>query len=96
MRRSFTASDLIEGHEYRIVREFSDFDGIVHRADERWIFRSKSFLPYDDGLSLFVELDGRELQIRLQWRPEAQLDIIERFHEYAEEGQSEQGFDPNG
>jgi len=73
------------GHEYRIVKEFRDFDGIEHRVDDRWIFRSKSFLPYDDGLSLFVETDGEERQIRLQWRLESQLDIIERFHEYAEE-----------
>jgi hypothetical protein len=97
MRSSYTASDLIEGYEYRIVREFRDFDGIEHRVDDQWIFRSKSFLPYDDGLSLFVETDGVERQIRLQWRPETQSEIIECFHEYAEEThKSEQGAGGNG
>ncbi len=93
MRSSYTASELVEGHEYRIVREFRDFDGVAHGVNERLMFRSKSFLPYDDGLSLIVEIDGKVQQIRLQWRPEAQSDIIDNFHEYAEENQSEQGAD---
>ena len=95
MRSSFTASELIEGREYRIVREFRDFDGVVHRVGEQWIFRSKNFLPYDDGLSLFVEIDGKELHIRLQWRHGAQLEIIEDFQEYAEElNKGEQSVSP--
>src|SRR5690606_15598829 len=45
------------GHRYRVIRGFRDFDGDEHPPGERWIFHGSSFLPYDDGLSLFVSID---------------------------------------
>jgi hypothetical protein len=45
---------LAVGVRYAVVREFTDFDGGSHPAGETWWFRGHNFLPYDDGLSLFV------------------------------------------
>ena len=71
------------GKRYKVVAEFTDFDGDVHRPGEEWTFLGSSFLPYDDGLSLFVSPDGsRERQIRMQWRPESQGGIIDALRKY--------------
>ena len=84
-KRTFTGADLIPGRNYRVVRAFTDYDGSLHPVGEQWRFVQKNFLPYEDGLSLFVEQDGQTVQIRLQWRDEAQGQIIGRFSEYVEE-----------
>lgn len=78
----FTAADLQQGKEYEVVREFADYDGMIHRIGDRWVFKEKNFVPYDDGLTVFVEAEGQVKQIRLQWRQEQQLGIIEAFSEY--------------
>lgn len=83
--RKFTAAALVSGRRYRVIAPFRDFDGEMHSVGETWLYLRNSFFPYDDGLSLFVERDGREEQIRLQWRPEAQAEVIERFHQRVEE-----------
>jgi len=71
------------GRRYRVLRDFTDFDGDVHVKGETWTFLGSSFLPYDDGLSLFVSLDGRrEWQIRMQVRPEAQGPVLDRLSDY--------------
>jgi len=71
------------GKRYKVVAEFTDFDGAVHRPGEEWTFLGSSFLPYDDGLSLFVSPDdSQELQIRMQWRPESQGGIIDHLGKY--------------
>jgi hypothetical protein len=45
-----------------------------------------SFLPYDDGLSLFVSLDGKsEWHIPMQWRPEEQGTVLDNLAEYVAE-----------
>jgi len=68
------------GGRYRVTEEFRDFDGDVHPVGETWTFLGYSFLPYEDGLSLFVSLDGeQEWQIRLQHRPEGQGGMIEHI-----------------
>ena len=71
------------GSRYRVARPFIDYDGQEHHAGEEWTFLRASFLPYEDGLSLFVESGaGGERQIRLQWRDEAQGPIIDHLSEY--------------
>jgi hypothetical protein len=71
------------GQRYAVVTPFTDYDGDQHPVGESWIFLSQYFLPYDDGLSLFVSIDGSsEWHIRLQWRPEAQGQIIEHLHKF--------------
>ena len=57
---------LVPGWRYRIVRGFRDHDGIEHAPGECWRFDRYTFLPYEDGLSLFVTRDdGGAEQIRL-------------------------------
>lgn len=71
------------GRRYRVTKTFADFDGDTHPAGEEWTFLGSSFLPYDDGLSLFVTLDGvREWQIRMQWRAEAQAEVLDALPAY--------------
>jgi hypothetical protein len=69
------------GAKYVVIEPFTDFDRAVHPTGETWTYLTKNFVPYDDGLSLFVEIDGAERQIRLQWRAEEQgalIDALER------------------
>ena len=71
------------GGRYRIVVPFRDFDGEVHQPGVVWTFRGHSFLPYDDGLSLFVTTDdGRDRQIRLRWLEGDQAEIIDNLSAY--------------
>jgi hypothetical protein len=74
---------LAPGTRYVVSEAFTDYDGDLHDLGERWTFLGHSFLPHDDGLSLFVSLqDESEWHIRLQWRPDAQgpvLDQLPRF-----------------
>lgn len=85
-KRKFTAVELMPGQTYRVTKAFTDYDGINHQVGEEWHFVEKNFVPYDDGLSLFVERNGQTTQIRLQWRDEAQGQIIDEFSDYVEEG----------
>ncbi len=74
---------LEEGRRYRVVREFEDFDRDHHFPGEQWIFLGATFLPYDDGLSLFVSLDGvREWQIRMRWQPDEQGGVLDSLASY--------------
>ena len=77
---------LVAGKRYRVVREFQDYDRDTHPIGESWTFMGFSFLPYDDGLSLFVSKDGRgEWHIRMQWRPEEQGAVLDNLVEYVAE-----------
>jgi hypothetical protein len=68
--------------DYVVVRAFRDFDSGEHLEGERWTFIGSSFLPYDDGLSLFAVIDGVERQVRMQWRDEEQGPIIDNLKDY--------------
>lgn len=71
------------GQHYCVVKSFIDYDKTAHPIGEAWQFLGSSFLPYDDGLSLFVSLDGEsEWHIRMQWRSEEQGGILDSFNEY--------------
>jgi hypothetical protein len=84
-KRTFTGSELIPGKIYRVTSAFEDYDGLPHSVGETWRFVSHSFLPYDDGLTLYVERDGRAGTFRLQWRPETQGRIVSEFSSFVEE-----------
>ena len=69
---------LTPGTRYRVAKAFTDYDGRVHEAGETWTFLGDNFVPYHDGMSLFVSLDGeREWQIRLEWTDEGQGEILD-------------------
>lgn len=82
---TFTAFDLWPQAKYRVVTAFVDYDNVSHEVGERWTFLRKAFLPYEDGLSLFVEENGQEVHIRLQSREETQGQIVRAFSEYVVE-----------
>jgi hypothetical protein len=73
---------LVTGRGYVVVRPFVDYDRGEHPAGERWTFIGSSFLPYDDGLSLFVIIGDAQRHIRMQWREEEQGPVIDRLEEY--------------
>lgn len=71
------------GRTYVVRKQFMDFDGSIHKQGERWKFIGYAFLPYDDGLSLFVSLDdSHEWHIRMRWDPEHQGQIVEELEAY--------------
>ena len=72
------------GMTYRVVQAFRDFDGNEHPVGETWSFIGSSFLPYDDGLSLFVAIDGEHRQIRMQWREDQQGAVVDNLVDYVE------------
>ena len=85
LNRNFTAVDLTPGYTYRVIAEFKDYDGTIHPVGEMWKFAGKNFLPYEDGLSMFVVSDEKTIHFRMQWRAETQGEIIDNFSNYVEE-----------
>lgn len=73
---------LVRGRQYSVVRTFHDYDQDIHFTGETWTFLGSSFLPHDEGLSLFVRCDEGEYQIRLQWSEEEQENIIDNLRSY--------------
>lgn len=73
------------GHRYRVIRQFVDFDKSIHPVGEEWTFLGCNFVPYHDGMSFFVSLDGKsEWHIRLQWVPEEQAEVLDNLASYLE------------
>ena len=85
LKRKFTAADLLPGRTYRVIIAFKDYDGITHPVGESWRFVEMNFLPYEDGLTLVIERNGRNVPFHLQWRAETQGQIIDDFSDYMEE-----------
>jgi hypothetical protein len=85
LKRKFTAAELTPGKTYRVIVAFKDYDAITHSIGETWRFVEKNFLPYEDGLSLFVERNGQNISFRLQWREETQGQLIDNFSDFVEE-----------
>ena len=69
---------------YRVIKEFTDYDRSIHPIGETWIYRGTNFLPYEDGVSVFITVDDHLYNFRLQWRPEEQADIIDNFPSFVE------------
>jgi hypothetical protein len=84
-KKRFAGSELIVGRDYRVITAFVDYDGVRHAVGDQWRYLGKNFVPYDDGLTLFIERDGKPSSIRLQWRPETQGELISAFSDFVEE-----------
>lgn len=84
-KRTRNATDLVPGQTYRVTVAFSDYDGVIHPVGEAWRFITTTFLPYEDGLTVFVEQDGQARSFRLQWRAESQGHIIDTFFDFVAE-----------
>jgi hypothetical protein len=76
---------MIPGKRYRVIKPFTDYDGSLHATGESWIFTGKNFLPYEDGLTVYVKREERDLTFRMQWRDETQGDVISNFSDHVEE-----------
>ena len=73
------------GRRYQVVRAFVDYDGQTHPVGETWTYLRHNFVPYHDGLSLYVRGDdGAERQIRMSWRGEDQGPIIDALADYVQ------------
>lgn len=70
------------GGTYRVVSEFTDYDGGKHAIGERWVYLGKNFVPYVDGLTLFLEINGEPCEVRMQWTYEEQGAILESLAGY--------------
>ena len=77
---------LIPGQKYKVAKEFFDYDKIFHPVGETWTFAGTNFLPYEDGLTLYVTVEDlpKQISYRLQWRQEEQALIIENFIQFVE------------
>lgn len=77
---------LIPGKKYKVIKEFSDYDKILHPVGEAWTFVETHFLPYEDGLTLHVTRENfpKQISYRLQWRPEEQAHLIDNFTQFVE------------
>ena len=75
---------LLPSTKYKVVKAFTDYDHQVHPVGETWTFLRTNFLPYEDGLTLHVQLENATVETvyRLQWRQEEQAYIIEHFAEF--------------
>lgn len=76
---------LQQGKTYRVTKEFTDYDRIIHKTGEVWTFEKTTFLPYHSGLTLFVNENGKPAIYRFQSEPEEQQELLNHFMEYLEE-----------
>jgi len=70
------------GSTYKVIKSFFDYDNNLYEIGDTFTFNKCHFVPYENGLSLFCTYKGREKQIRLQVRPEAQQEIAHNLEEY--------------
>jgi hypothetical protein len=84
-KRKFSAFELIQGRVYQVITDFIDYDGLPHKVGESWRFIGKDFLPYDDGLTLYIERAGKNSALRMQCSSEFQGDIVSSFSDFVEE-----------
>jgi hypothetical protein len=74
------------GARYEVVQSFRDHDGTLHPEGERFTFVGSSFLPYEDGLTLFVvDEGGGPRSIRLRWSPDGQGAVVDALETYLAE-----------
>lgn len=85
MHRSYLNKEydyLKSGEKYSIAKTFRDYDNYPYEEGNIIEFIGSNFVPYEDGLSLFCIYKGREKQIRLLVRPEAQQEIADNLQQY--------------
>jgi len=74
---------LFAGRKYRVVREFVDYDKQLHPVGETWTFLAASFLPYEDGLTIYISFEGKQKwRFRMQWREEEMGPILNSLKDY--------------
>lgn len=51
---------LKEGCKYRVIKNFTDFDGTTHNIGDIWTFLAYSFNCYDNGVQWFITFDDTQ------------------------------------
>jgi Domain of unknown function (DUF3601) len=74
--------NLKPGESYIVIKEFTDYDRILHKVGERWIFVGIDYLPYHSGLSLNVIENGESVIYRFQDELDQQQKLLECFIDY--------------
>jgi hypothetical protein len=75
---------LKSGETYKVIKEFTDFDGKIHEVGECWTFEKTAYLPYHSGLSFYVIENGQRVMYRFHDEPEAQQELLNNFMSYVE------------
>lgn len=71
------------GRKYTVSREFLDFDKDTHPVGESWTFLGYSYHHMDEGLSLFVSIDGeQEWYLPLQNGADQQGEVMDYLEQY--------------
>lgn len=71
-----TIYGLVPGAEYRVVQSFTDYYGNSFEKGEILRFKSRNFLPYEGGHTIFFE--GRAMYLQ----EERNSDILDHFSDY--------------
>lgn len=74
--------DLEPGKEYKVIKEFKDYDGDIIPVGWKGCYRAYNYFPYDDGLSLAFDTDDGLCLIRLQMIPDAHDEIGNNLMQY--------------
>lgn len=75
---------LKKGKKYKVIKTFTDFDNIIHKIGETWVFDKTTYLPYHSGLSLFVTENKVNKQYHFQDVAEEQEKLLSNFMKYVE------------
>ncbi len=70
------------GKTYEVIQAFIDYDQQHHAVGEIWTLIAQSFVPYDDGLLLEIQQQGKRTSFRMQWRAESQGVVMDDFLNY--------------
>ena len=74
------------GKKYIVKREFRDYDDDRHPPGESWMFLGYSYQHMDEGLSLFVSIDGeQEWYLPLQGGSDKQGEVMDYLEQYITE-----------
>jgi hypothetical protein len=80
---SWEQNRLRRGQWYRVVKPFTDGEGVEHPVGEKWLFLASAFSPHDDELLIAVRFDdGAEWRIVLYWTAAGHQQVIESFSEH--------------
>jgi len=73
---------LIPGKRDSIIETFGDNDGKIHPPGGIYTLTGSGFLSYGDGLTLRFRQTSEPEAMCLQWREEAQMEIIKSLEDY--------------
>lgn len=70
------------GCTYEVIQAFNDYRNISYSVGDKFIFIGSNFVPYESGLSLFLDKNGCEWHLMLCIRPEFQQEVAHNLDKY--------------